>query len=127
MATILIVDDDEGLVESFAEILQTQGYAVATAHNGEDGFLKASTETPDLILLDVMMTRENEGFETAKRLKTDPATKNIPILLITGIRKAKQLPFLFEPDEDWLPVKVVLEKPIPPELLLKHVAAALVK
>jgi CheY-like chemotaxis protein len=74
-----------------------------------------------------MMTRENEGFEVAKQLKSDPATRHIPIILITGIRKAKNLPFGFEPDDDWLPVKAVLEKPVPPEALLAHVAEALKK
>jgi CheY-like chemotaxis protein len=127
MATILIVDDDVGLVESFSEILKQKGYATEAAYNGEEGFRKATSGKPDLILLDVMMTRENEGFEVAKQLKSDPATRHIPIILITGIRKAKNLPFGFEPDDDWLPVKAVLEKPVPPEALLAHVAEALKK
>jgi len=125
MATILIVDDDVDLVESFSEVLKGKGFAVSGAHTGEEGVRKAQTEKPDLILLDVMMAKDNEGFEIAQQLKREPATQHIPIILITGIRKAKQLPFSFEPDDDWLPVKAVLEKPIAPDLLLKHIAAAL--
>jgi CheY-like chemotaxis protein len=127
MAKILIVDDDVGLAESFAEILAGQGYTPIVAFSGEEGFQKAKAEKPDLVLLDVMMTKDNEGFEVAQRLKADPETQRVPVILITGIRKAKQLPFSFEPDEDWLPVKAVLEKPVAPEALLKHVAEALGK
>jgi CheY-like chemotaxis protein len=127
MATVLVVDDDVGLVESFSVILQTKGYEVVCAYNGEEGFRKAVESKPDVILLDVMMTKENEGFEVAQRLKADPVTRQIPVILVTGIRKAKQLPFSFEPDEDWLPVKAVIEKPVPPEVLLKQVADAVKK
>lgn len=121
MAKILIVDDDVGLVESFTEILQSHGYTVLGAFSGEEGFLKARTDKPDLILLDVMMAKENEGFEIAKRLRSEPATQQVPVILVTGIRKAKQLPFGFEPDEDWLPVSAVLEKPVPPDVLLQRI------
>ena len=121
MAKILIVDDDVGLVESFSELLGGKGYTPVGACNGEEGYRKAKSEKPDLILLDVMMTKDNEGFEVAQRLKKDPETQHVPIILITGIRKAKQLPFGFEPDEDWLPVTAVLEKPVPPELLLQRI------
>jgi CheY-like chemotaxis protein len=127
MAKILIVDDDVGLVESFSEILEEHAYTTVRASNGEECFLKAKSEKPDLILLDVMMVKENEGFEVAKRLRADKETRHIPVILVTGIRKAKNLPFEFEPDDDWLPVTAVLEKPVPPEALLAHIAAALKK
>lgn len=125
MATILIVDDDVDLVESLSDILKGKGYGVIGAYTGEEGFAKARAEKPGLILLDVMMAKENEGFEIAQRLRKDPATQRIPVILITGIRKAKHLPFGFEPDEDWLPVKAVLEKPVAPEVLLSSIEAAL--
>ncbi|HPP13418.1 MAG TPA: hypothetical protein PKW42_11875, partial [bacterium] len=62
-----------------------------------------------------------EGFDIARNLKNDATTCEIPVVIITGIRKDMNLPFGFEPDEDWLPVKAVLEKPIKPETLLKTV------
>jgi two-component system alkaline phosphatase synthesis response regulator PhoP len=127
MAKILIIDDDVALVESFAEILNQKGHTSVWAYSGDEGVIKARMEKPDLILLDVMMTSENEGFEVAQKLKSDPETKDIAVILVTGIRKAKNLPFGFEPDADWLPVKAVLEKPVPPEVLLMHVSKALQK
>jgi CheY-like chemotaxis protein len=125
MATILVVDDDAGLRESMAEVLTAHGYSVVQAVNGEEGYLKAKEVKPDLILLDVMMSHNREGFDIAKRLKGDEDTRGLPVIMITGIRKAMRLPFGYEPDDDWLPVKAVLEKPVQPEQLLKHVHEAI--
>ena len=119
---ILIVDDDVSLVQAMATLLEAKGYAIVTAPNGEQGFAKAKAEAPDLILLDVMMTHKSEGFDMARSLKAEPKTKEIPVVLVTGIRKEMNLPFGFEPDAQWLPVKAVLEKPVKPETLLKTVA-----
>ena len=121
MAKILIIDDDPDLVESTSALLQSSGYTVAAAADGAEGLAKARKEKPDLILLDVMMATDREGFEVARKLREDEATSGVPVILVTGIRKAKHLPFSFEPDEDWLPVKAVLEKPLKPEALLKSV------
>jgi two-component system, OmpR family, alkaline phosphatase synthesis response regulator PhoP len=127
MAKILVVDDDADFLEAQKTLLNAKGYAVIGAPNGEEGYQKAKTEKPDLLLLDVMMTYDSEGFDLARKLKEDPSTKHLPVIMITGIRKAKGLPFSFEPDEDWLPVKAVLEKPVKPDELLKKVEEALKK
>jgi two-component system alkaline phosphatase synthesis response regulator PhoP len=127
MAKILVVDDDIDFLEAQKVLLQAKGYTVFGAPNGDEGYQKAKTEHPDLMLLDVMMTYDSEGFDLARKLKEDPATRQIPVIMITGIRKAKGLPFSFEPDEDWLPVKAVLEKPIKPDELLKTVEEGLKK
>lgn len=127
MAKVLIVDDDIDLVEATRALLESRGHVVSEAHGGEDGFLKAKSEKPDLMLLDVMMKHDNEGFEIARRLKEDSETGHIPVILITGIKKAKSLPFSFEPDADWLPVLAVLDKPVSPEKLLQSVENALKK
>ncbi len=118
---VLIVDDDPDFVEAISTLLEAKGYEVDTAANGQEGFKKAKAKPVDLILLDVMMATKSEGFDTAKSLKQDQATKDIPVVLITGIKKDMNLPFGFEPDADWLPVKAVLEKPVKPDVLLKAV------
>jgi CheY-like chemotaxis protein len=122
---VLVVDDDVDFVEATSIFLQAKGYTVVTASGGEEGYQKARIEKPDVMLLDVMMTHDSEGFDTARKLKEDNTTRNIPVIMVTGIKKAKNLSFRFEPDEDWLPVKAVLDKPVKPEVLLKHIVEAI--
>ncbi|MBU0580094.1 MAG: response regulator [Candidatus Margulisbacteria bacterium] len=118
---ILIVDDDRDYVEATKTLLESKGYSTVFAYNGEEGFEKAKTEKPDLILLDVMMTNKTEGFDISRSIKEEESIKNTPVFVITGIRKDMKLPFKFEPDEDFLPVKKVMEKPIKPNDLLKAI------
>jgi len=118
---IALVDDDVDFLDATKNLLEAKGYAVVTATSGEEGYQKAKAEAPSLMLLDVMMGHDSEGFDIARKLSEDPATKNIPVIMLTGIRKAMKLPFSFEPDQDWLPVKAVLEKPIKPDELLKRI------
>jgi CheY-like chemotaxis protein len=122
---ILIIDDDPDFIEATSTLLEANGYEVMSAPDGDNGFKKAKSEKPDLMLLDVMMTYDSEGFDLAIKLRDEPQTKQIPVIMITGIRRAKTLPFGIEPDSDWLPVKNILEKPVKPELLLSTVAEAL--
>jgi CheY-like chemotaxis protein len=74
-----------------------------------------------------MMTTRSEGFDVARSLSKDEMLKGIPIVMVTGVRREMNLPFGFEPDSDWLPVKAVLEKPIKPDNLLKVVADNILK
>jgi len=122
---VLIIDDDADFVEATTVLLETKDCSVISAPDGGQGFSIATAEKPDLILLDVMMTYDSEGLDMVKKFKEDAGTKNIPIILITGIRRAMNLPFHFESDEELLPVKAVLEKPVKPETLLDAVAKAL--
>jgi len=83
---------------------------------------KAREIIPNLIILDVMMTKNTEGFEVSREFQKEDALKSIPIIIITGIREQMNLAFGFEPDGTWLPVKAVLEKTIKPDQLLAKVA-----
>ncbi len=118
---VLLIDDDSDLIEAISTLLEAKGYTVESASNGKDGFNAAKTSNPDLILLDVMMGSKTEGFDVARELHKEASTKDIPVVLVTGIKKDMNLPFGFEPDETWLPVKSVLEKPVKPDILLKIV------
>lgn len=119
---VLIIDDDAEYREATTTLLEAKGFEVITAENGEQGFEKAKSQVPDIILLDVMMTHKSEGFDIARNLKQENKTKNVPVIIVSGVRKEMNLPFGFEPDQDWLPVKTVLEKPIKPDALLKAIA-----
>ena len=118
---ILLVDNDRDFLEATAILLESDGYDVVRASNGQEGFQRAKEESPDLILLDMMMTYKTEGAEMAKALAADAATHNIPLILITGAKKEMGFPFEIKPDEKDLPVKMVIEKPIQPERLLSTV------
>ncbi len=118
---VLMIDDDPEFVEAISNLLDAKGYDVHTASNGKEGVAAAKAENPDIILLDVMMTTKHEGFDVARELHEDATTKETPIVMMTGIRKEMNLPFGFEPDDAWLPVKQVLEKPVKPENLLNAV------
>ena len=118
---VLIVDDDRDFVESNKDLLEANGYQVLAAHDGESGLALAKKEKPDLMILDVMMATDPEGFEVSRKIPSTPELKKTKVLLVTGIRREKHLPFGFEPDETWLPVDSVFEKPIPPEKLLEEI------
>jgi len=119
---VLMIDDDPEFVEAISNLLDAKGYDVQSASNGKDGVAKAKVIHPDIILLDVMMGTKNEGFNVARELHDDDKLRDTPIVLLTGIRREMNLPFGFEPDETWLPVKRVLEKPVKPEVLLNAIS-----
>jgi CBS domain-containing protein/CheY-like chemotaxis protein len=111
---ILLVDDDVDFVRSTADLLEAHGYNVTWAHNGASGLEMARKERPDLMVLDVMMATKTEGFEVARKIPSCPELRDMSVLLVTGIRGEMQLEFRLEPDETWLPVSRVMEKPIEP-------------
>ncbi len=124
---ILIVDDDREFVESNKDLLEAEGYTVLTAYDGASGFAMAVREKPDLMILDVMMATNTEGFEISRKIPKTPELRDMPVILLTGIRRAMNLPFRFEPDATWLPVESVLEKPVPPPQLLEEVRKRLAR
>jgi len=118
---VLVIDDDTEFADAMTNVLEAKGYEVDHAPNGKVGIAKAREQKPDIVLLDVMMTTKSEGLDVARELHKDEKLKSVPIILITGVRKEMSLPFGFEPDDTWLPVKGVLEKPVRPDVLLKAI------
>jgi two-component system phosphate regulon response regulator PhoB len=80
---ILVVDDEPEAVELLEFNLKQAGYGVTTAGDGSEALKKARTQTPDLIVLDVMLP-EMDGFEICKSLRLDSATVKIPIIMLTA-------------------------------------------
>ena len=116
--TILVIDDDIDLVEIIRVTLENEGFEVIDAQNGKRGVALAREKIPDLILLDVMMSQVDEGFQVAYELKGEAATQEIPILMLTAV--ADQTGYAFDPakDQDFLPVNEFLEKPVSPRKLV---------
>lgn len=80
---ILIVDDEEELVMAVQARLEANGYDIVTAFDGEEGLVKARSEKPDLIILDLMLPKM-DGYQVCATLKHDDRYKKIPVLLFTA-------------------------------------------
>ena len=85
---ILLVDDEVDLVETVRFSLEGEGYQVLVSFNGEDALNKARKETPDLILLDLMLPKL-DGYKVCRLLKFDERYKHIPILMLTAKTQEK--------------------------------------
>jgi len=79
------------------------------------------SEKPDLVILDVMMSRADEGFEVAREIRKDPKTRNLPIIMLTSVNQQPDYNWKFGPDEEWNPVDEFLEKPVSHDKLLQKV------
>jgi CheY-like chemotaxis protein len=113
--TVLLVDDDPCFVEALALVLETR-YDVESASNGTAALEAIETRKPDLVVLDVMMDHLSEGFDVARALKNRDDTREIPIIMLTGVDQVYNM--RMEVDESWVPVERYLEKPIDPGRLL---------
>ena len=106
---ILIVDDDAGIRDTIAEILGLEGFGVSLAREGLEGLLRIQERRPDVIVLDRFMPGL-DGLRFVERLRADPLTRDIPVVLMTGLAPdAGQFP---------LPVQAVLAKPFEVEEFL---------
>lgn len=118
---ILIIDDDVDTLRLVGLMLQRQGYQIVAASNGTQGLAKALEERPDLILLDVMMP-DMDGYEVTRRLRKNPATEAIPILMFTAKTQLDDKVTGFEVGAD-----DYLTKPTHPTELQAHVRALLAR
>lgn len=119
---VLIIDDDVDYSRITRRVLERGGYEVVTASLGSEGLNLARESQPDAILLDFMMETNTAGASTAQALSEDPQLRRIPVVLITAARTVK--PWWrdrLQPNEDWLPVVKVLDKPVAPDDLLREV------
>jgi CheY-like chemotaxis protein len=96
MAKILVVDDEEHIVMILKDSLEFSGFQVVTAYNGMEALERVEQDAPDLIVLDIGMPKI-DGWEVCRRLKANPKTQHIPIIILTAYaqtadqRKGSQL------------------------------------
>jgi signal transduction histidine kinase len=88
-STVLVVDDTPANLGVMAEYLQTQGFRVLIAQDGEEGLRRAELVRPDIILLDVMMPKM-DGFEVCRRLKNIEGVREIPVIFMTALTESRQ-------------------------------------
>ena len=81
---VLVVDDDPDMAAFLARLLESEGMAAETVHSGDAAMVYVMATPPDLVLLDVMMPG-TDGFEICERMKSDPATAMVPVVLVTAL------------------------------------------
>lgn len=112
---ILVVDDEEHVVAAIVTNLQLEGYEVIPAYNGMEALELVREEKPDLVVLDVMMPEMN-GWEVLQSLKTDPATENLPVIMLTALSQDRDI------EKGWeLEANAYLTKPFDPAKLIRIV------
>jgi CheY-like chemotaxis protein len=119
---ILIVDDDADFRDATEAILTSAGYDVIHAATGREAEEKLKSEHVDLILLDVMMETDTEGFHLTYKLRRDEKFKDIPIVMLTCIEEKTGETLEPEKSGDYLPVEAFLRKPLNAAELKKRIA-----
>jgi len=125
MSKILVIDDDPDFVFAVRMVLEANGFEVEEALTPEEGIAKTLDTKPDLVILDVMMPRDYEGFDVARALREEHNLVDLPIVILTNVHSVKKVPYRFAPDKDYLPVDVFLDKPIEPDALVDLVKEVL--
>lgn len=125
---ILLVDDDRDIRDSLRIILEKNGYTIRTAANGREALTSLEEQKPDLMILDVMMSTDTEGFDLAYELKNQTKFQNLPIVILTSflqkVRAEGPDQFQHVLGEEW-PAKWMFEKPVDPKKLMAKIEGIL--
>lgn len=116
MAKIAIIDDDPDILDASSLVLTSKGYEVVTATNPDDGYKIVKENSPDLIILDVMMNEPDDGFFLAQKFRKEKIFS--PIIMYTSVSKSLGMDFGVN---ELVPVDEFVEKPISPEQLIEKV------
>jgi CheY-like chemotaxis protein len=110
--TILIVDDSPYIVDGLVALLKRKGFNAVACHGGEEALATLTTTKPDLVLLDIMM-EPMDGWETLGKIKADPATGDLPVLMFSAKKITPE-----EAQEHCLSIEDFVSKPVNPAQLL---------
>ena len=125
-AKILVIDDDPDLVETLKIILETRSYRILSAFDGEEGLKKVKEENPDLIILDLLLPKE-DGDVLCRELKGDPRYADIPILVLTAVAEKMSAKLFPTHKISSLPADDYVDKPVQPQDLLDRVKKLLAR
>jgi DNA-binding response OmpR family regulator len=118
-ATVLVADDDDDVLALVVRRLERDGYTVITARDGAEALRMAQENAPDLAVLDVMMPHLT-GYEVTQKLREDPATQRIPVILLTArVQEADVKRGFLAGADDYI------KKPFSPQELRSRVQAVL--
>ena len=125
MGKIYIIDDDQDIVDSLSIVLEKDGYEILAQYDDVNVVKNVSDYGPDLIILDVMFPEDaSAGFKIARKIKSYPGLKNIPIIMLSAINEKGIYMGRFNDqdlDQSWIPVDKFLDKPVKPQQLLEQV------
>ncbi len=119
MGTILVVDDDPDFVAITSKVLKTAGHEVVTAANGAAALAAMRQKTPDLVLLDIMMSTVLDGLDVSEEMQSDPALKDVPVIMVSSIADTEHAAVF--PTDGYVHMNAWISKPIQPEDLLNKV------
>ncbi len=130
-AKILVIDDDPDFVDAVTPILQSALYDVISAPNPSEGKVKALSEKPDLILLDIMMDSLFDGFSLCHEIKTSKefeSMKHTPVIFVSAVKEMTGSRFQFKGEEQGLRgPDDYIDKPVNPEDLISRIEKLLKK
>ncbi len=129
MAKIMIIDDDVEIAANTAAIMSKEGHAVSMLHSIEGVVPILSKDQPDLVILDVMFPDNPvAGFDLARQIRRNKATRTLPVILLTGVNQHFPAEFSAKDiDPDWMPVQDFIEKPAKAAVLIRTVDRLLKK
>jgi len=119
---ILIIDDEKDMRVYLGTLFRAAGYQTEVAENGDEGLRMARADPPDLITLDILMPRKS-GVRAYRELRTAPETRQVPIIILTGL--TRQEDFFGEELGDLPRPEVIVEKPIDRDGFLEKVGRIL--
>jgi CheY-like chemotaxis protein len=119
MAKILVADDDPDFVEFARIVLEREGHTIISAAGGGEAMDKIAEDTPDLIILDVIMDTFLDGLSVSQELSEHAGYEQIPIIMITSIANTDYAELL--PTDERIHLDTFLTKPVAPEQLAKEV------
>ena len=123
MSRILIVDDDPDFLNATRILLEHEGHQVKSATGGKQGFAETLADDPDLVILDVMMESVLEGVSVTQKMHANPATCNIPIMMVSSIAHTDYAALF--PTDEYIYIDAFLSKPVDPTMMVKKVRRVL--
>ena len=118
---ILIIDDDQDYRLALGELLKSESYEVSSAPGAEEGMALIEESPPDLIILDVMMDKIDDGFNLCYKLKHDERLKRIPVIILSSVTEVTGFKFSPETDGEYLQAELFMHKPVDVDELLKQI------
>ena len=127
-AKVLLIDDDQDYRTSARCLLEGHGYEVIEADCGKDGLRKVAEQKPDVILVDVMMECDSEGYGVTQAIKYQDAfaaCRNVPIIMVSSIQESPDELFPMAPESEMIRPDRYIAKPLDAAVLLEAVEKAL--